>query len=990
VEPERWRQIERLFESALEQHEADHVAFLERACGGDDELRREVASLLAQRSAAANFIELPAMKIGAAYAAQDQEPATQTVEDAADIIGHTFAHYRVVNRLGGGGMGVVYAAEDVRLDRPVALKFLPERFRRDQAALERFRREARAASSLNHPNICTIFDIGEQDGRPFIVMERLEGLTLKHRIQGQPLPMADLLSFGIEILSALEAAHAKGIAHRDIKPANIFITDRGQAKVLDFGLAKLVAEVESVEITSASPQTSIGEHTLTQPGMALGTLSYMSPEQAHGRHIDARSDLFSFGAVLYEMATGKRAFPTWLDWTAPPATPDLDRELYRIVLKLLQPEPQLRYQLASEVLTDLQELEARLRPSKTSWRWWVAAAAAAAVGISATVIVSRRAEPTLQAVEFTRVTSDSGLTAYPALSRDGKLLAYASDRAGGIMNIWVQQVVGGEPVRVTNGPADDTEPSFSPDGALIAFRSERDGGGIYTVPALGGSPRRIADQGLRPRFSPDGQWIAYWIGERHVFAKNAAYVVPSGGGVPRRLAPTFFSADDPLWSPDGQHILFLGAETDKKPVADRYDWWLVPTAGGAPVATGALDVLRGRGVFPVWREPGDWVGNSIVFAASTGQYASVASTGSINQSSIWSVGLASSPWRVDGEPRQLTIASGAEAQPSAAVAADATTRLALTTASAPGNMDVWALPIRANEGKVTGDIRRLTSTVVDKTYASISRDGSTLVFSADRQRNQDIVLKDLRTGMETALTTTDVNEFSGLPSLDNSKVLYYAFRPDRKPSFSFWVVGATGGVPRQVCADCDGPLYSWSNDATKVIWRDQPEDRPGRARVRDIESGRDEVLLEHPQYAITAPRLSPDDRWIVFQTVISQTQRQIFVAPLSGWRAAPVSSWVPITSGHTPDRNAAWSPDGSLLYFLSERDGFRCIWAQRLDAATKHPHGEPFAVQHFHQARLAFDSQDFVALHLSIGPDSLIFTNRERTGNIWLATLERR
>ena len=391
MEPERWRQIERLFESALERPESDHAAFLERACAGDDELRREVASLLAQRSAAAQFMEAPAMKMTPAFAAADQL-ATQTVEDAADIIGHTFAHYRVVNKLGGGGMGVVYAGEDVRLGRPVALKFLPERFRLDGAALERFRREARAASSLNHSNICTIFDIGEQDGRPFIVMERLEGQTLKHRIQGKPLPMADVLSFGIEILSALEAAHAKGIVHRDIKPANIFITDRGQAKVLDFGLAKLVAEVESVEITSASTETAIGEHTLTQPGMALGTLSYMSPEQAHGRHVDARSDLFSFGAVLYEMATGKRAFPTWLDWTAPPATPELDRELYRIVLKLLQPEPQLRYQLASEVLTDLQQLQSRLRPTESARRWWFAAAAAAAVGIGAIVIVSQRPE----------------------------------------------------------------------------------------------------------------------------------------------------------------------------------------------------------------------------------------------------------------------------------------------------------------------------------------------------------------------------------------------------------------------------------------------------------------------------------------------------------------------------------------------------------------------------------------------------------------------
>jgi Tol biopolymer transport system component len=550
-------------------------------------------------------------------------------------------------------------------------------------------------------------------------------------------------------------------------------------------------------------------------------------------------------------------------------------------------------------------------------------------------------------------------------------------------------VAGGEPVRVTDGPADDTEPSFSPDGTAIAFRSERDAGGVYVVPALGGEPRRIAGQGRRPRFSPDGRWIAYWVGDRtQQFARNQAYIVPSSGGEPRRLASTFFSAGDPLWSPDGQHILLAGAEDDKKPVADRYDWWVVPVAGGAPVATGALSALRSKGVAPVWREPGEWINDSIVFAASTSQYATVLSTGLINQSSIWSVRLASNPWRIEGEPRQLTIASGAETQPSVALGSDGITRLALMTASSPGNTHVYGLPVRA--GIVTGEAERLTANLFENQYASISTDGSTLVFSSDRQRNQDIVLRDLRTRTERVLTTTEVNEFSPFLSTDNSKVLYYIFQPDRKPSFTFWVVNATGGVPRQVCADCDGPLYGWSSDATKVMWRDQPVDRPGRVRVRDIESGRDVVLIEHPKYAITFPRLSPDDQWLMFQTVINQRQRQIFVAPVHSWRAAPESSWIPLTNGRTPDRNAVWAPDGTLVYFLSERDGFRCFWAQRLDATSKRPKGEPFAVQHFHQARISHTPDGFPGLQLSVGPDRLVYPNRERTGNIWLARLESR
>ena len=898
--------------------------------------------------------------------------------------GKTLSHYRLEQKIGAGGMGEVWKATDTTLDRSVAIKFLPEAFAEDADRLARFEREAKLLASLHHPGIAVIHGFHHEEGAYFLVMELVEGEDLSQRLERGALPLQEAVAIGVQVAEALEAAHENGVIHRDLKPANIQLTPEGKIKVLDFGLAKAYDAVSPLSSASLSPTLTAA--AATQAGVIMGTAAYMDPEQAKGKSVDKRADIWAFGCVLYELLAGRPPFGgdsitevlsavtrDEPDWKAlPPATP---AHVLRLLRRCLVKDPQQRLRDIGDARislagpADAPELRAQSAigsgPGKASRpRWLLIVGVGLALVLSAATggwLARRQAPSTVSlAPAIVRVTSDPGLSTTPAVTPAGNLIAYASDRSGeGGLDIWVQPLPTGEPVRVTTSAADDVDPHFSPDGSRIVFRSERDSGGIYMVPALGGTERMIAPRGRRPRFSPDGRWITYYAGGR---GSNAElYVMETAGSPPRRLAEDFQNAGHPVWSPDSRYILFQGNRLAEDGTPGQIDWWTVSPDGGVATPSGAFETL-GRTSF-LSSKISAWIAapERLIFTVQAG-----------DARSVWELPIFSASRRVRGPSQRLTAGSGLDGSPTV-VADGGGERLIFSSETSKAG--IWRLPIEADQARLAGPLLRLTDSAASDWWPSVSADGRKLAFLSTRFGNPDVWVKDLETGAETSLTMTVGRERTARISPNGGRVAFMG--EDGRP----YSVTTGGGVP-SVLAEGSRYVWDWPDEALALMGSG------GKIERVDLASQTVTTLIGEEGRSFYLASASPDLQWFSFIEWTSPDRTRVLIAPLRDG-PIPESEWVVVTEGQYVDEESDWSPDGRVLYFISERDGWRCLWAQRLDPESKRPDGAPFALQHFHQKRHAMIQTVEGPQRIAVATDAVYFSIQELAGNIWMATLDR-
>jgi serine/threonine protein kinase len=810
------------------------------------------------------------------------------------MLGQTISHYRIVEKLGGGGMGVVYKAEDLKLGRLVALKFLPDELANDAQALGRFQREAKSASSLNHPNICTIYEIDEAAGRTFIAMELLEGQTLRHAIAGKPLPIEMVLDLGLQIADALEAAHSKGIVHRDIKPANIFVTQREQAKVLDFGLAKVSLAPQNVDLSAA---TIDSEQHLTSPGSTLGTVAYMSPEQVRGKELDARTDLFSFGAVLYEMCTGLLPFrgdtpgvifKAILDATPTPVVrlnPDVPAELERILSKSLEKDRDVRYQSASDLRADLKRLkrdttsgkmEAVEPARKLRWQW--ALAIALVILIAAGTLVWLTSSPSPPRVLATTQLTHDGLPKI-SLFTDGARL-YISESTPNF-HIVQASSSGGDTSPVASPFANAFATDISPDHTQLMLlningtEAEHQG---WSLPLPSGSPRRLGDFVSRSAaWSPDGRHLA--------FARASdLYLANADGTDPHKLTTLSGYAQHLRFSPDGARIRFtIGGQEDS-----LHSLWEIRSDGSNLHA-----LLAG------WHNPPDeccgvWTpdGRYFLFVSRSGSQANV---WAIKETAGLSLRPSSPPFQLTSGPMSVSFV---EPSPN------------------PKKLfaDAWQgrgelIRYDPKSAQFVPFLKGISAGEVD-----YSRDGKWITYVS----YPDATLWRSRPDGSDRLQLTYPPATVGLPrwSPDGAKIAYTALRPGSP--WKIFVINSQGGTPEEVISTDQAEFDpAWSPDGKQLAFG-RTSSEPSQA-IYLVDLATHQVSTIPGSETLFSPRWSPDGQYLAALSLDS-SNLMLYNVKTRKW-----SVWLD-EPGIVGFPN--WSLDGKYLYFdttFSENSTFRRI-----------------------------------------------------------------
>jgi Tol biopolymer transport system component len=966
--PDEWETVKDMVFSCHAMPPAAQPSWLDEHCP-PGRIRAEVERLLGGASAKPSFMSVP---------------APEQVLAGSRALPSRIGRFKIERELGVGGMGIVYAAVDERLGRHVALKVLQPDALPDHERRKRLLWDARAASALTHPNIVTVYETGDSDGVDYVAMELVPGRTLADALHSEPWPVSRVLAVATQIAAALEAAHAQGIVHRDLKPSNVILTSSGVAKLVDFGLAKSVRGLDGGE---AAPTTI--------EGRLAGTVAYMSPEQAEGTDLDFRSDIFSFGSLLYEMLTRQRAFAGMstvsilakIIHMQPPVPAGLssaiDPRLKDIVDRCLRKDRTRRIQSMGEVRVRLQEIIDEPAPpavviSRQSPIWKYATLAASLIAISALAIVALALRPRNAGAplpELRRLTWDGGLTTFPSVSRDGTLLAYASDRTGrGNLDIWIERLGGGYPVPLTNEPADDSEPDISPDGTRVAYRSERLGHeGVYVVPSTAGGNAQLIAAGCRdPKFSPDSKQIACWVGDTGgAFYPNSAHIllVSADGRNQRTFREDFETAAFPLWLPDGSGLLFLGRKTDAQGNS-VIDWWVAgESKKGGEHATGADKAFRQLGLLPVsgsyFIRPEAWLNGdeAVLFSASSG-----------DATSVWSIGI-SARGTITSPPAPTTEGTGADERPTAPGKGD---RYVVFASLA---VDYQLRRVSLTHGASDVHPEPLLPQISQLGSPSASADGRTLVYSARQPNGYRVVVVDTASAEQRSVTSVEASGFVRVVLSGDGKTIVYS----SPGNIAYLMSVNPEGEPKPICSDCSWPTHvNFDGSAALFESHLDPDER-----LIEWSGGKTRRLVGSPDpkgRKQFAGRFSPDGHWVAFCARAHDSDaREILVVPNAPERKLRADEWVSISEGQTTEREPFWSPDGRRLFFLSDRDGFRCIWVRDMDPATGRPLGPAMAIAHFHNAGelLGGPMASPGSIGLTATYKDLVFTVARSTGNLW-------